>query len=46
MDQALTHWLDANSIHPNDTVFYNSDRETLVRELCKITKANSPPKVR
>ncbi len=32
MDQALTHWLDANSIHPNDTVFYNSDRETLVRE--------------
>ncbi len=32
MDQALTHWLDAKSIHPNDTVFYNSDRETLVRE--------------
>ncbi|QRN83834.1 phosphoenolpyruvate carboxykinase (ATP) [Chloroflexota bacterium] len=32
MDQALTHWLDAKSIHPNETVLYNPDRETLVRE--------------
>ena len=32
MDQALTHWLDTQSIHPNQSVFYNPDRETLVRE--------------
>ena len=32
MDQALTHWLDTQSIHPNKSVLVNPDRETLVRE--------------
>lgn len=32
MDQALTHWLDTLSICPNESVFYNPDRDTLVRE--------------
>jgi len=32
MDQALTHWLDTQSIHPNVSVLFNPDREILIRE--------------
>jgi len=32
MNQALTHWLDAHNIHPKESIFYNLDREELVRE--------------
>lgn len=32
MDQALTHWLDALSIHTDNLILYNPDRPTLVVE--------------
>jgi len=32
MDQALTHWLDANAIHPTETIYYNPKPEDLVGE--------------
>jgi phosphoenolpyruvate carboxykinase (ATP) len=32
MDQALTHWLDALTIHTDCPILYNPDRPTLVKE--------------
>ena len=46
MDQALTHWLDTQSIHPNQSVFYNPDRETLVREALQNKEGEITPKAR